>query len=390
MKAASGFLPVVRRELGLMAKYPIYLIMIVVIPLVCYLFFASLMPEGLPERLPVGVIDGDNSVLSRNMIRQLDATAQNRVAAHYTDFSAARNDLQQGKIFGFVVIPSDFEQQLMTNSQPEIRFYYTQAYYIPGSLTLKNFSYMLSTLAGGVALQTLLLHGETEAQAMSIIQPIVPDFHALGNPYVNYSVYLIDILIPGVLELIILLTTVYAIGTELKQRSSRRWLRTGDYSILKALAGKLLPYTAAFFVMGMLYNIILFRFMHYPLHADIGWLMLNTLLLIFGAQCMGVFMVGLLPVLRDALSFSSLYGVLAFSFSGFSFPVEGMPAYVQGLSAIFPLRYYFKIYQNFALNGLPARYSLVYFGCMLAFVLFALAVSVRLKKAALYQDYPKK
>jgi len=389
-KKESGFKKVVYREIGLMVKHPIYVIMIVLIPLACYLFFASLMPEGLPEKLPIGVIDHDNSIVSRKMIRQIDATAQSSVVGHYLNFSEAKKDLQKGKIYGFVEIPSNFERNLMSSNQPKIWFYYTQAFYIPGSLTLKSFSFMLSTLSGGVNLQARLLRGQTERESMAQIQPIAPDIHPIGNPYINYSVYLIDTIIPGVLELIILLTTVYAIGIELKYKTSRQWLKLTNNSYLKALTAKLLPYTISFIIMGMLYDVILFKFLHYPMNANILWMFLDTSMLVVAAQSVGVFMIGLMPVIRDGLSFASLYGVLAFSFSGFSFPIEGMLPIVQGLSTIFPLRYYFKIYQNFALNGLSFQYAATSFLCMLIFLLLPLVVSVRLKKALIYQNYPKK
>lgn len=389
-KKENGFTKVLRREIQLMVHHPIYTIMIVVIPLASYLFFATLMPEGLPEKLPIGVIDHDNSIVSRKMIRQIDATAQSKVAGHYLNFAEAKNDLQKGKIYGFIEIPNNFEKDLMLSNQPKVWFYYTQAFYIPGSLTLKNFSYMLNTLSGGVNLQARELRGQTERESMAQIQPIAPDIHMIGNPHINYSVYLIDIIIPGVLELIILLTTVYAIGVELKHKTSRSWLKLTNYSYIKALTAKLLPYTICFFIMGMLYDVILFKFLHYPMNANILWMFFDTAMLVVSAQAVGVFMIGLLPILRDGLSFASLYGVLAFSFSGFSFPIEGMIPPIQGLSAVFPLRYYFKIYQNFALNGLDFQYAASSFAALFIFLLLPLAVSVRLKKALIYQNFPKK
>lgn len=390
MKKESGFKKVLYRELHSMVKHPIYVIMIVILPLVSYLFFTSLMPEGLPERLPMGIIDHDNSIVSRKVIRQIDATSQSKVTGHYLNFGEANSDLQTGKIFGFLEIPANFERDVSLRKQPKVWFYYTQAFYIPGSLTLKNLSYMMSITSGGINLQTRRLRGQTERESMAQIQPIVPDVHPIGNPYVNYSVYLIDILIPGVLELIILLTSAYVVGVELKHKTSRQWIKLTDYSFFKALTAKMLPYTFAFTIMGILYDVILFRFMHYPMNANILWMFLDTFMLVISSQCVGIFLIGLTPRLRDGLSFASLYGVLAFSFSGFSFPIEGMIPPMQGLSTIFPLRYYFKIYQNFALNGLSFQYVTGAFLSYMVYLILPLLVLIRLKKAAIYQNYPKK
>lgn len=153
----------------------------------------------MPEKLPIGIVDHDNSSISRNAIRQIDATAQNKVVGHYLNFSEARSDMQKGRIYGFIEIPIDFEKDILLGNQPwKIWFYYNQAFFIPGSLTLKNISRILATVSGGVNLQSRLAHGQTETSSLAQIQPIVPDIHPIGNPYINYSVYLTDIIIPGI------------------------------------------------------------------------------------------------------------------------------------------------------------------------------------------------
>jgi ABC-2 type transport system permease protein len=389
-KQEKGFKAVFMRELHRIATHPIYLFMLFIIPAGCYIFFSTLMPEGLPEKLPMGVIDHDNSIVSRKIIRQIDATAQSKITGHYLNFQEARADMQLGNIYGFVEIPANFEKDVLLNKQPKLWYYYNQAYYIPGSLTLKNLGTMLNTLSGAVNLQARQARGQNEKQSLALIQPIVPDIHLIGNPYINYSVYLLDIIIPGILELIVLLTSVYIIGIELKKETSRDWLKKSGNSLVTALTGKFLPYTIAFSIMGIFYNIILFKFLNYPLNTNILWMFLNTIFMILAAQSVGILMIGISPVLRNALSFASLYGVLAFSFSGFSFPIEGMLPAVQGLSNIFPLRFYFKIYQNAALNGLDSQYFILNYLLLLLFTLLPLLIGNRLKKALIYLNYPKK
>ena len=386
----KGFKAVFYREWLRMATHPIYLIILVAIPLGSCLFFVTLMPEGLPEKLPIGIIDHDNSMISRNTIRQIDATAQNRIVGYYLNFSEARSDMQQGKIYGFIEIPVDFEKDIILGNQPKVWFYYNQSFFIAGSLTLKNLSRILATISGGVNLQSRLAHGQTEKSSIAQIQAIVPDIHPIGNPHINYSVYLTDIILPGILELIVLLTSVYIVGIELKQKTSRKWLAIADNSLFKALLGKFLPYTISFVIIGLFYNVVLFKFLQYPLNTSFLWMLLNTGLMIVASQCVGILMIGIFPVLRDGLSFASLYGVLAFSFSGFSFPIEGMHPLLQGLSVLFPLRYHFKIYQTLALNGFGWQYVAFDFVSLVLFLSLPFLICIRLKKAMIFQCYPKK
>jgi len=378
------------RELRRMVSRPIYAIMTIIIPLGFLLFFGTFMPEGLPERLPIGIVDHDNSSLSRNVIRQIDATQQTKVTGSFLHFSEARDAMQRGEIYAFITIPKNLMSDVMSSRQPTIDFYYNQTFLIPGSLVLKNISTMLTTVSAGANLQTRQARGQSTEASMGQILPISPEFHAIGNPYINYSVYLIQVLLPGLLQLMILITSVYSIGIELKKNSSRKWLRTAGGSMFKALLGKLLPYTIAFTAMALVYDICLFKIMHYPLIDNIGWMFLASFFLVIADQAIAILMIGVFPVLRDGLSFCGLYGVLAFSYSGLSFPIEGMPTLLQGLSYLFPLRWFFRIYQGIALNGTNPVYSFHFYAFMLLFLLLPILIWKRLEKAMIELNYPKK
>lgn len=378
------------REMSRIVSRPVYAVITILIPLLCFGFFATFMPDGLPCELPVGIIDHDNSMLSRNLIRQIEATPECKVTGHYLNFNEAREAMQSGDIYGFTEIPADIEKMVLSGQQPVIRFYYNQTYMIAGSLVLKDMSLVLNTVSAGLNLKGRMARGQGKNMALAAVMPIIPEIHAIGNPFVNYSVYLINVIMPGLLQLMVLLTTVYIIGVELKESSSRVWLKTGGNRIIPSLSGKLLPYTLIFCVMGFVMDVILFKILRYPLHTGFGWMVLNTFLMILSAQAVGILMIGVFPVLRDGLSFAGLYGMLAFSYSGLSFPIEGMPGLLQGLSYLFPLRYYFIIYQKLALNGFPPITAFTAFASMLVFLLLPGIVAIRLKKAMFYMDYPRK
>src|SRR5574344_601336 len=383
-----GFRLVLKRELKRMVSRPVYALMMVLMPLGFLLFFTTLMPQGLPERLSIGVVDHDQSSLSRKIIRQFDATQQTRIVEQYADFTKARLDVQKGHIHGFVERPKDLMKAVTNGLQPNMHFYYDQSYLIPGSLTLKNISYMLSTISGGAELQVRQAKGQRTEDAMAQILPISPEIHPISNPWINYSVYLIQVLLPGLLQLMVLLVTVYTIGIELKKKRSLKWYRSSGQNLFKALIGKLLPYTIGFSIMGIFYNMVLFEWMHFPLNQPIHWMFLNTCLLIVSAQAMAIFLIELFPTLPVALSFTGLYGVLAFSYSGLSFPIDGLPLAMQGLSFLFPLRGYYHIYQSLALNGLPVESILADYAIQLAYLLMPLLLYKRLKKAIIYMNTP--
>lgn len=376
-----------KREVYRLVERPIYFFCMLIAPVLCVVFFLSLMHDGLPTDMPIAVVDLDGSATSRNLIRQLDAFEQTQVVTKTVSFGEARQEMQQGNVYGIFYIPKDFGVDAASGRQPRLSFYTNATYLIAASLLFRDMKTM-SVLAGAsVGLQTGLTKGYTTDQIMAQLQPIVIDTHALGNPWLNYSVYLNNTLLPGVLQLMIFLVTVFSIGTEIKYSTSRKWLQMSNNSITVSLLGKLLPHTIIFTVVAFLCCAALYGFHSFPLNN--GWApMLSAIfLLVLASQAVGVFMIGVLPTLRLGLSFASLFGMIAFSIVGFSFPVLGMDPTLQALSNLFPLRHYFLIYVDQALNGRDLFYSWTEYAWLAGFLILPFLIAKNLKGALLYFKY---
>lgn len=375
------------RECRRMVSRPLYLFCMVIAPLLTYALFTTMMGFGLPTDIPVGVVDQDNTSTSRMVVRNLDAFQQTAVVAHYPDFHAARVALQRGDIYGFFYIPGGTTDKAIGGRQPRVSFYTNNTYLIAGSLLFRDMKTMSELASGAVARETLYAKGYTEAQAMAILQPIIIDTHALNNPWLNYSVYLCNTLLPGVLMLLIFMVTAYSIAVEIKDGTARDLLHSNGDSIYVVLTGKLLPQTIVFFIMAIAYNVYLYGYLHFPCNSGIGPMLLASFLFVLASQAMGIFMVGVFPTLRLSLSFASLWGVISFSISGFTFPVMAMHPMLQALTNLFPLRHYFLIYVDQALNGYAMIYSWRSYVALLLFVLLPFLIIRRLKKALLTYTY---
>lgn len=378
---------VMKRECRRLVSRPLYLFCMVVAPLFCYIFFTTLMGSGLPTDMPVGIVDQDMTSTTRQLTRTLDSFQQSKVVAHYPTFNEAREAMQRGDIYGFYYIPEGTTAEAQAQRRPTVSFYTNNTLLIAGSLLFKDMKTMSELASGAVVQATLLAKGAEEEQAMAYLQPIVIDTHPLNNPWLNYSVYLNNTFASGVLMLLIFMVTVFSIGVEIKERTARQWLRMGHNSIWISLAGKLLPHTAVFFLMGILYNVYLYGFLHFPCNSGIGPMLLATLCLVLASQGMGILMIGTLPTLRLGLSFASLWGVLSFSMCGLSFPLMGMHPTLQALANLFPLRHYFLIYVDQALNGYPMIYSWTNYVALLLFMLLPFLIAPRLKGALIYYKY---
>lgn len=380
-------LKIARRELRRMASKPIYWFCMIAAPLFCFVFFTSLMAEGLPTDMPLGLVDNDNTTTSRSLARNLDAFEMTSIKEQYANVTEAREAVQRGDIYGFYYIPKGTTRKAQRQELPVVSFYTNYSYLVAGSLLYRDMRTM-SELASGAASRTVLYaKGATERQAMAFLQPIVIDSHAINNPWLNYNVYLSNVILPGLLMLFIFMVTVFSIGTEVKYNTVHDWLIMARGSMFHALAGKLLPQTLIFFLIGIAFAIGLYGVLHFPCHCGLPTMLLVMFLGIIGAQGLGVFMFAMLPTLRMSLSFASLWGVISFSICGMSYPVMAMHSTLQGLSLLFPLRHYFLLYVNCALDGYPLMNAAPYVVGLLLFALLPLLLLRRLKKMLLVVPY---
>jgi len=379
---------VVRRELRIFRQRPVYLIGSIGTLAFCAIFFLTFFRDGLPHDLPIGIVDNDRSSLSRNFIQQLDATQLGRTVVYET-FEQAREDMISGKLTSICVIPEGMYADVSANRRPTFTYYLNSLYFVGGALAYKDILTMINLTNGAVQRQVLRAKGMNEREIMGRIRPIDIDTHQIGNVTTNYGYYLTNIMLPGILEMIVIIIVIYSLGAELKYGTSRHLLRVSGDSMLNALAGKLIVYTLLFFSMGLTLVVLLYHWMHFPIAGSLWNMALAIFLLVLASEAIAIFIIGCLPVPRLALSIGALYSVLGFSLSGFTLPIEAMTPWIQGWSAGFPLRHYYLFYVQEVIFGAGFAGWWQEVIHLLVFLLLPLAVLPRLKKAFIYQNFPK-
>jgi ABC-2 type transport system permease protein len=370
-----------------MSSRSLYISVVLLLPLLSILFFSSFFKEGVPVKMPVAIVDLDNTATSRKIARTIDVTPLSKVTEYLQSETEAMSELRTGKIYGFVVLPQNLQTDILASHQPVISYYFHNGFLIAGGLMQNDLTLILHTIAGGINIQKREAMGQQEDYILSQVQPVQINMHQLFNPTASYPVYISTIILPIMLQLFILLMTVYCIGIEIKETTSHEWLRLSDKSIFIALTGKLLPYTIIFFIMMMFQNFMLYKVLHVPLNTSPGWLILGSLMFVLAYQAIGIFCIGLLPMMRHSLNMAAFYGILALTLCGFSFPIESMPPVFQYWASGFPVRHYMHIFQSQILAGFEPRYSILSYFCLLLFLLLPLTILRRLKSALIYQNF---
>lgn len=378
---------VMLREMKILYKNPIYGCCMVVFPIIVTVFFTSMMNEGLPEELPVGIVDLDNSSTTRSLVRRLDAFQNSKVVAHYSSVTEARHAVQQNKIYAFLYIPKGTTEKLLASRQPKISFYYSMTSVSAGSLLMKDLKTISTLGSAAVGQATMRARGFTDKQIQTFLQPIRIDLHQIANPWSNYNVYLSTTMVPGCMMLFIFLISAYSLGMELKFRRGTEWVRMAGGNMLVAILGKYLLQTLVWLAVVFCYEYYIFGVLHFP-HQGSAWtIVLLGVMEVLAAQGFGIFVFGLMPSLRMSMSVCSLWAVLSFSMCGAAFPIMGMDAPLQSLSWLFPLRHYFMLYQITVFNGFPLLEAWFHFAAFMAFILSPWLVLSKVKNAMLTYVY---
>lgn len=364
-----------------------YLFCMVIFPVFVTIFFTSLMRQGQPADMPVGIVDLDGTPTTRTLARKLDAFQTSKVAGYYESVSEARAAVQRNEIYAFLYIPKGTTSELLSMRQPKISFYYSSTSLTAGALLFKDLKTISTLGSAGAVSSVLTAKGLTEGQVMSILQPIVVDTHQINNPATNYNIYLSTMLVPGSLMLFIFLVTPYSLGTELKFGTSKKWLAMANGNILAALSGKMLPQFAISLAIMYAHLFYVFGILDFPHPGGTGAILLLGLLAVLASQGFGLFVFGIVPSLRMSVSICTLWAVLSFSLVGTAFPVSAMSPFLTGVAQLFPLRHYYMIYQLGIFNGYPLAYSWLHITALVAFAALPLLVTGKIKKAMSEYEY---
>lgn len=383
----GGSYAVFVREWGRIRRNGTYFSMLFVLPVVTFLFFALFFEKGVADNLPIAVLDEDRTNLSRTLVSMVDETPSALVAYEIQDMNEGEQLIREGKVYAVLQIPSRFEKTVMGNGQTHVELYNSGTNISANSLLAKDIQTAVTTFSIGIQLQVLQSQGLTAAQAMAQAMPIRFSKHVLFNPYINYGYYVAPCFMAMMLMIFTILSSIYAAGTELKFGTAKEWLDTGRGSIGAALLGKLLPITMVMAIVAVAMFVVIFNIMGAPMNGSAFMLGASTLVFIVSYQCIGIAILTITSNMRLALSFGGGYSVLAFTFSGLTFPTMAMATVLQWFGCLFPFTFYMKSFVDQSLRGAPIGVTMPDIAYMMIFWILPVLLINKLKQECTDSKY---
>ena len=373
--SAPSFSILLRREWKQLLTDPWLCSLITWVPLVLAIMLWSIFAGGIARDLPIGIVDLDNSQVSRSIARNFDFSPTLQVVTSYPDIAKGSRALRAGHIYGLVVLPENIEKNTVLGLAPEVTVFVNTQFLLIGKTINSALLQAQSTFTTKVEVKKNLSTGQSViSSALASALPIGSKVTPLFNVNNNYAQFLISAIIPALWQILMVAITVLSFASEVRRQGLKTWLAVGP---VKALTVKFIPLITVFWIHGLLFLWELYVVLGWPMHGE--WFVLAVAL--FLTSCASVVVSSLFFLFtRDAargLSLSAAYAAPGLAFMGVTFPVSDMTLPARIWRSLIPVSHYIEIqiaqvnYGSSLALVLPQFRALAFFG-----ILFFVAVAL--------------
>ncbi|MEN4760962.1 ABC transporter permease [Chryseobacterium sp. C39-AII1] len=304
------------------------------------IFYATLLgfvyKSGKVENTPVLVIDRDNTPLSSQLTEMLEDNKSIKVIRYLQEPFSIKDEVIRHEAAAVVIIPSKFEASILQKKYPELNIYVNTGNVLTANFASKALQLTIGTFSAGVSIKALQKAGMPATRATTQYEPFKANYITLFNTTGNYLIFMWPAMLAVVLQQVILLAMAVSFaaefqgGTFIKEYAKmRKWaFPTMLIKVLPIWIFSILIVSVYYF-MHMIFKV--------PMPEGIFNFIILTSVFVGSASFLGVLISILIP---DALKATQILMVIAspaFIISGFTWPLNAMPAFVQFIANIIPL-----------------------------------------------------
>ncbi len=352
-----AFIKIAKREIEFISKDKFSVTLLLILPVVVYLFLSFVYVKGAMRDIPVAVYDADHSEISRKIVSMIESSAAMKIDYYLSSGDELDNFFLNHDELAVFYIPPGFAKDIYRNKSTRLVVFTNSSNIVYGNMMYREAATIAGTVSAGITIERLEHAGIDHPTTMGLIMPVRTHSKILFNPWFNYLYYLIPGIMTVLLQMFIFFVSARAFNHEIKYGTFGNMVRTGNSSALNILTGKALAYLAYGFAIIMLIAIIFMAFGIPFKHRVIELIVLFTFFTL-----VNILLGFMLSVTIDdelvALDLAFFYNSPAFVFSGFTFPLFGMPFFNSLYGQFIPythfLHAYFKLYQM----GTPFHYIL--------------------------------
>jgi ABC-2 type transport system permease protein len=344
--ALTRILAIARKEFIHIRRDPRILIGVLIIPVTQLLLFAYAISFDV-KNVPTVIVDQDRTTESRTYVDTYRAAEFFTVLGSVDDLAAVDRAFDRNVARIAVVVPPGFGRAIASGQKATVAVLVDGSE--PNSAQLgQAYAVALNQVYG----QKILAEW-ADAQGIDIsgIGRLEARVRTWYNPEKRSS----DFLIPGLMVVIIMIVTVQQTAVTLvreRDQGTQEQMMVSPLHQWELMIGKLLPWTLIAFVDMVGITVVGLAVFGVPLRGSVPFLAVASVAFVFAALGLGLIISAISPSLESANITALLISFLpAFILSGFAFPLESIPAFLRGVSYLFPGRYMIVIARGVFLKG---------------------------------------
>ena len=358
MKFFKGFKNIFWREVKRLFTIQDLLLICLIAPFGYGIVLSSVYYHKRVDNLPVGIVDQDNTRLSRNFIRSIDATENVAIRERYPDARAAVNDMVAGKLVGLLYIPRGFSSDIKSGKDAMALVSINSVNFMVANPVMQSLLEVSNTMSAGIFVTSARKKGVAEEKAMALTQPLVLDTRPIFNPQMNYS----DFFIPGLLLMIIQQISLVGLGytvAEERENGREEELRAlCGGNIIALFFGKTLPYAIVNYCISLAFLFMILPVFDITVQSSMAGVLALLALFIGALTAFGVMISTFFRSVVMSLIVLMFYSMPVFLISGAVWPVFSLPLPIRLLSYLFPTTYFLIDFRMLILGNVPFRYAL--------------------------------
>jgi ABC-2 type transport system permease protein len=371
----SRLASILRKEFIQITRDRRTLVMILVIPIM-QLFLLGYSATSDVRNIPIAVFDQCRCAESRSLLDAFRAADYFKLAYSVASEDQIRVLIEQGEARAGLIIPPGYNAAL-AQGDANVAFVLDGSDASAGSTALAAATLIGQTHATQLMVQRLERSG---LDASTLQPPLQVSIRVWYNPDLVSSHFMIPGVIGMILYAITSILTATAVVRE-RERGTIEQLIVTPIRPWELVIGKILPYA----ILAIINTLEVLAIGHWwfgmPVRGDLGLILASSGLLVLSGLGIGLFASTVANTQQEAMLTVWMTLLPGIFLSGFFFPLEAMPQFLQWVSYLIPLRYYLVIIRALLIKGVGAG---PIWSEILALALFGIAImsaaSIRFRK----------
>ncbi len=305
-----------------------------------FLFYATYSAQAIKD-IPTAIVCLDRSDTARQLVEDMKNAEYLKVIAYPPNFQDLEELIKNGRVVVGIVIPEDLGQKVALHRQATVLVAVDGSNMIYATNAASAVMTVTHTISARAGINALVSNGINFSQAQEAYQGINIREEPWFNPTLNYAYFLVLALTLNIWQQC---CTLVASMNVIGETGRRSWyqIKASGISVFKLFFSKSIVQVTMFMLLVLPIYIISYIFLHIPMHCNFGLLLLFTLAFTLALHSIGTLASSLSHSAIDSIRLGMLIALPSFILSGYTWPMESMPHYLQQAVKILPQTWFFQ------------------------------------------------